>query len=115
MENMREAYDEAEFKKRMKKDPGIAMGSFGGPFSLITPMDGKKDGTTLMKGIDKLKGKSLLLWPCQMKGKPAKQCMMRGIGEFAVKAVKGCAMVDTAPWIGKGDESRAAEIMKHLK
>jgi len=116
MENMREAYDEVEFKKRMKKDPTIAMGSYGGPFSLITPMNGKNDGAGLMKGIDKLKGKSsLLLWPCQMKGKPAKKCMMSGMGEFAVKAVKGCAMVDTAAWINKGDEPRHAEIMKHLK
>ena len=77
MENMREAYDDVEFKQRMKKDPTIAMGSYGGPFSLITPMNGKNDGAGLMKGIDKLKGKSsLLLWPCQMKGKPAKKCMM---------------------------------------
>lgn len=114
MENVRDAYDEAEFKRRMKKDPSIAMGSIGGPFSLITPMDGKKDGAQLMKGIDKVKGKSVLLWPCQNKGKPAKSCMMRSIGEFAAKAVKGCKMVDTATWIGTGDESRAAEIMKHL-
>ena len=55
MENIRDAYDEAEFKKRMKKDPTIAMGSYGGPFSLITPMNGKNDGAGLMKGIDKLK------------------------------------------------------------
>jgi len=116
MENVRELYDDVEFKKRMKKDPAIAMGSFGGPFSLITPMNGKNDGAGLMKGIDKLKGKSsLLLWPCQMKGKPAKKCMMSGMGEFAVKAVKGCAMVDTAAWINQGDEPRAAEIMKHIK
>ena len=77
---------------------------------------GSSAGAGLMKGIDKLKGKSsLLLWPCQMKGKPHPKCMMSGMGEFAVKAVKGCAMVDTAPWINKGDEPRAAEIMKHLK
>ena len=50
-----------------------------------------------------------------MKGKPAKKCMMSGMGEFAVKAVKGCAMVDTAAWVKEGDEPRAAEIMKHLK
>ena len=116
LENLRERYDEAEFKRRAKKDPNIAMGSIGGPWSLVTPMD-SKGGTSQqqMKGLSKFKGKgAYLLWPCQFKGKPvAGKSMMRALGEMTVKNLKGCTMVDTAAW--KGDEPLAAEIIKWLK
>ena len=112
LENARDRYDEVEFKKRMKKDPSIAMGSIGGPWSLIIPLNVGKE-PSFPGGLKKFKGKAVVLWPNQMKGKPnSAGCMMKSLGEMIPKHLKGATLVDSASW--RGFEPLAAELRKVL-
>ena len=108
IENRRERCDEAQFKKRMKKDPNYCFGGYGGPWMMIAgaAMLDSSGGTTL-KDLKKLGGRIVLLWPQHKSGRPAKNYVM-DFCKAIMKVVKAIQLVDSYQFTD-------ADIAKELK
>eukprot|EP00928_Gymnodinium_smaydae_P039274 TRINITY_DN26855_c0_g1_i1.p1 TRINITY_DN26855_c0_g1~~TRINITY_DN26855_c0_g1_i1.p1 ORF type:complete len:745 (+),score=93.12 TRINITY_DN26855_c0_g1_i1:74-2236(+) len=99
LEDRANKIDEAEYKKRMKADPGYCMQQMTGPLLWITDgtfpktLDGK--GGANVKGYPK-KSKTFLLWPHHTKGKhdPKPQSVPAKISGCFAKCI-GATVVDS--------------------
>ena len=93
LENRSNKLNEAQYKARMKKDPNFALQEHMGPWLWL--YDGafpkSLDGTVVGNNVKGFKGKVLLLWPYQTKGRhdpPKKPTTCSKVVDAYAKALK---------------------------
>ena len=101
LENKRDNQNEKQYKKMIKKNPGAAMGVWGGPWSLLMVMD-KSKGTCEMPGMKKgklNKSNTTLLWPIHNKGKSCSPKTGTGVWlKMIEESVGDVRIVDSHGW-----------------
>mmetsp|Transcript_143406 Transcript_143406/g.445816 ORF Transcript_143406/g.445816 Transcript_143406/m.445816 type:complete len:105 (-) Transcript_143406:93-407(-) len=100
--------DEAEYKARVKKEPDYMMKMWMDCWTWVYDMMDKQSPGKNVKG---LKGKVVLLWPCQRAGRPDPKLASQQLGKGVAEALK-TKLLDTHAFT---PAQRAAEVLKVLR